>query len=436
MKQTPIDKNIVEQVLADNKISDFNNATIRQVVKVANDIEKASGVEFIHMEMGVPGLTPPAVGIAAEKAALDSGAAAIYPAIDGIPELKNEAARFIKAFIDVDVNPQGCVPTTGSMQGSYAAFMLCGQIDPKKDTILFIDPGFSVQKTQLKVMGYRSENFDVYEYRGEKLREKLESYFSTGRISAVIYSNPNNPAWICLTESELQIIGELADKYDVIVLEDLAYLAMDNRRKMNTPFEAPFQPTVAKYCKNWIMMISGSKIFSYAGQRIATVAISDSLYNRRYDALAERYGMGEFGRTFIYMILYTLTSGVTHTAQYALAAMFKAASDGELDFINDTAEYGRRAEKLKKIFQDHGFTITYDKDLDELVSDGFYFTISYPGMTSGELMKELASYGVSAISLTTCGSTQHGLRACTSNIKEHQYAILDERMKIFAENHK
>jgi hypothetical protein len=116
--------------------------------------------------------------------------------------------------------------------------------------------------------------------------------------------------------------------------------------------------------------------------------------------------------------------------------MFKAASDGTLDFINDTAEYGRRAQKLKKIFQDHGFTITYDKDLDELVSDGFYFTISYPGMTSGELMKELASYGVSAISLTTCGSTQHGLRACTSNIKEHQYAILDERMKIFAENHK
>ena len=436
MKQTPIDKNVVSKILANNMISDFNNATIRQVVKVANDIEKETGVEFIHMEMGVPGLKPPTIGIEAEKTALDNGVAAIYPAIDGITELKNETSRFIKAFIDVDVNPQGCVPTTGSMQGSYAAFMLCGQIDPKKDTILFIDPGFSVQKTQLKVMGYRSENFDVYEYRGEKLRAKLESYFSTGRISAVIYSNPNNPAWICLTDSELQIIGELADKYDVIVLEDLAYLAMDNRREMNTPFEAPFQPTVAKYCKNWIMMISGSKIFSYAGQRIATVAISDNLYVRKYDALAERYGMAEFGRTFIYMILYTLSSGVTHTAQYALAAMFKAACDKNLDFVSDVAEYGRRAQKLKKIFQDHGFTITYDKDLDELVSDGFYFTISYPGMSSGELMQELAAYGVSAISLTTCGSKQHGLRACTSNIKEHQYDILEERMKIFEENHK
>ena len=29
------------------------------------------------------------------------------------------------------------------------------------------------------------------------------------------------PAWICLEESELKIIGELATKYDVIVLEDL-----------------------------------------------------------------------------------------------------------------------------------------------------------------------------------------------------------------------
>ena len=78
----------------------------------------------------------------------------------------------------------------------------------------------------------------------------------------------------------------------------------------------------------------------------------------------------------------------------------------------------------------------YDKDLDQPVADGFYFTIGYPGMTSGELARELMYYGVSAICLTTTGSQQQGLRVCTSFIEDHQYEQLEERMKIFSMNNK
>ena len=56
-------------------------------------------------------------------------------------------------------------------------------------------------------------------------------------------------------------------------------------------------------------------------------------------------------------------------------------------------------------------------------------------MTSGELAHELMYYGVSGICLATTGSDQQGLRVCTSFIEDHQYAQLDERMAIFAENH-
>lgn len=78
--------------------------------------------------------------------------------------------------------------------------------------------------------------------------------------------------------------------------------------------------------------------------------------------------------------------------------------------------------------------MVYDKDLDEPIADGFYFTIGYPGMTSGQLAHELMYYGVSAICLITCGSEQEGLRVCTSFIEDHQYALLEERMKIFEAN--
>ncbi|KAA2654767.1 aminotransferase class I/II-fold pyridoxal phosphate-dependent enzyme, partial [Alistipes onderdonkii] len=160
---------------------------------------------------------------------------------------------------------------------------------------------------------------------------------------AIVYSNPNNPAWICLTEDELRTIGELATRYDAIVIEDLAYLCMDFRKPLGRPFEAPYQATVARYTDNYILMISGSKIFSYAGQRIAIAAISDKLYPRHYPALKQRYGMGRLGDAYVLTFLYAASSGTSHSAQHALAAMFRAAADGQLDFVGETSEYARRA---------------------------------------------------------------------------------------------
>jgi aspartate/methionine/tyrosine aminotransferase len=434
MKNTPVDYRIAKRIIESYGLNDFGKATIREVVAISGQLEKETGTEFIHMEMGVPGLQPAQVGVDAEIKALLNGIAAIYPNINGLQELKNEAARFIKAFINTDLSPEHCVPVTGSMQGTYASFLTCGQCDAKKGTILFIDPGFPVQKQQISVMGYKYESFDVYEYRGAMLHNVLEEYLSKGNIAALVYSNPNNPAWFCLAESELKTIGEIATKYDTIVIEDLAYFAMDFRKNLGAPFEPPFQPSVSHYTDYYILQISGSKAFSYAGQRIAITAISDKLYDRVYDGLTNRYGRGTFGSVYIHRVLYALSSGTSHSAQYALAAMFKAASDGSFNFVDETKEYGRRAARLKEIFVKHGFYIVYDRDLDEPVADGFYFTVSYPGMTGGELMEALIYYGISAISLGTTGSQQQGLRACTSFIKTNQYDLLDKRLALFKKN--
>ena len=401
---------------------------------MAAKAEQVSGVEFIKMEMGIPGLPAAQVGVDAQVKALQEGIAHSYPDIQGLPELKRQASRFVKAFIGVDIAPEGCVPVCGSMQGTFASFLTCSQCDPKKDTVLFIDPGFPVQKMQLQVMGVKFETFDVYDFRGDKLGPKLESYMKQGNICAIVYSNPNNPSWICLREEELQVIGQLATQYDVVVMEDLAYFAMDFRRDLSTPFQPPYQATVARYTDNYMLLISGSKAFSYAGERIGVTCISDKLFHRHFPALANRYEGLPFGLVFSTRMLYALSSGTSHSAQYAMAAMLQAACDGTYDFRREVSVYGERAKKLKEIFCRHQFYVVYDKDLDEPVADGFYFTIGYPGMTSGELAHELMYYGVSAICLITCGSEQEGLRVCTSFIEDHQYAQLEERMQIFEAN--
>ena len=434
MKDTPIKREIVDRLISQLGITDFAHATIREVKQVAAMAEKESGVEYIKMEMGIPGLPAAQVGVDAQIQALKDGIAHSYPDIQGYPVLKLEASRFVKAFINVDISAESCVPVTGSMQGTFASFLTCSQCAPKKDTVLFIDPGFPVQKMQLKVMGVKYETFDVYDYRGEKLGAKLESYLSQGNICAIVYSNPNNPAWICLNEDELKTIGTLATRYDAVVMEDLAYFAMDFRKDLSKPFVAPYQATVARYTDNYMLLISGSKAFSYAGERIGVVCISDKLFHRHYDALSVRYEGLPFGLVFSTRMLYALSSGTSHSAQYALAALLKSASDGTYDFRSDIKVYGERAHKLKEIFLRHGFHIVYDKDLEEPIADGFYFTIGYKQMTSGKLAKELMYYGVSAICLITTGSHQEGLRVCTSFIEDHQYEQLEERMAIFEAN--
>lgn len=435
--QTPIPSQLVQETIENLRIKEIGTATIRQMVAVAQSLEEKTGQKFIHLEMGSPGLPACQVGVEAEKKALDNGVASVYPNIAGIPELKKAASRFVKAFLNIDVAPDGCIPTVGSMMGSLSSFI--GVIHsrlPEKDTILFINPGFPIQPFQVDMLGFKKETFDVYEFRGHALKEKLESYLKKGNIAGIIYSNPNNPAWICLNEDELRIIGELATQYDAIVIEDLAYMGMDSRRDLGTPFMPPYQVTVANYTDNYILLISGSKIFSYAGQRIAVVAISDKLFVREFPALRERYGMARYGQAFVQSILYALSSGVCHSAQHALAAMFAAAADGKVNFVKDTSVYAQRTKRLKEIFLKYGFKIVYDKDYDVAVSDGFFFTIGHDKYTGNELLRELLNYGVCTISLSTTGSDQQGLRACSSAIKPGDYELLEERLKVFAENHK
>ena len=437
----PVKDSVLSAVLGQMGISDISAATIRQSGEIARTLEKDLGLEFLHLEMGIPGLPPSRVGVEAECAALQAGVASIYPNMMGTPELKNQASRFLKAYLDIDVAPRGCIPTVGSMQGSFSSFILCSHLDPAKDTILFIDPGFPVQRNQAKILGIRSESFDIYEYRGARLEAKLEEVLSSGRISALIYSSPNNPAWFNLTEEELRIIGEMATKHDVVVIEDLAYMCMDFRKPLGKPYEAPFQPTVAKYTDNYIIMMSASKMFSYAGQRIAVLAVSDRLYEREYPALRERYKIARLGDALVLGILYAVSSGTSHSAQHALAAMFKAAADGELDFVADTSEYARRAALTKKMFLDNGFHVVYALDGDEPVSDGFFYTVGYVlpdgrEMTGAELMRDLMLLGICSISLSLTGSAQNGVRICVSQLnRPEQFDLLEERLRLFASIH-
>ncbi len=438
MKNTPINFDIVKQKIESSGLKpDISSSTIREILRLVNELEKATGEKYVRMEMGVPGLKPPQILIDAEIEALrDPNVASKYPMIDGDAELKKETARFVKLFMNIDVEDKHCVPAVGSMQSAMALFLTVNRLCVKRNKILFIDPGFPVQKQQCHVLGVEYETFDVFNFRGEKLKDKIESYLETGDFSSIIYSNPNNPSWVSFTDRELKIIGELATKYETVVIEDLAYFGMDFRQDYSQPGVPPYQPSVANYTNNYVIMLSSSKVFSFAGERLGMIVVSPHLFDKSFEGLKRNFKKDTFGYALIYGSLYTLSAGVNHSAQKGMAKMFKAVNDGEYNFIEGIREYADRAKVMKRLFVENGFKIVYDKDEDQDISDGFYFTFSYPGLEGDELLEELLFYGISAISLKITGSERtEGMRACVSHVLPSQFGILEERLKRFREDH-
>jgi len=435
-KNTPIDYHVVKKYIELYDSVNIGQGNTRILMRMIDGIEKETSDVFIRMEIGIPGIKPSRIGIDAEIQALQNDVAGTYPPAGGHPALKKEISRFTELFLNINVPEEYCIPTVGAVNGCYAALMVACRRIKDKNKVLFIDPGFPAHKNLVKMLGFPQESFDIYNFRGSKLRAKLEQLVSEGDIAAVIYSNPNNPAWICLTEEELEIIGKLATEYDFIVMEDLSYFGMDFRKDYSHPGVQPFQPTVANYTDKYIIMCSASKSFSYAGQSIGMIIVAEALFKSRYKNLHDYYLNESFGNSIIFGAILLTTGGVAQSVQYGMAEMLKAANDGRYNFIDEVRIYGYKAKLMKEIFIENGFSIVYDKDGQEGLADGFYFTVAFPGFQGDELSERLLYYGISSIPLTSTGSERsEGIRACVSLVSLEQLPELRNRLKLFNQHY-
>ena len=425
----PLDSDFLKNCLNDWEV-DLTHVSIRELNRLVDELSEHFDVEFFRFEFGIPGIPPNKIGPEEEIRILQENPRipSTYPPFDGIPRLKEAASNFVKKFMDIEVPPKSCVPTVGAMHSGFICQSIVGRKQPESNTILYLDPGFPVNKLQTKFLGLQEQSIDLFDYRGDALINKIEEIFSTGEIGGLLWSSPNNPTWVCLKESELEGIGNLLTKYDVIGIEDAAYFGMDYRQDYSKPGVPPFIPTIARYTGNYFLTISSSKIFSYAGQRIAMTVISPELMEKRYKNLRQYFDTERIGHAFVHGGIYPTTAGVPQTPQHALAALFEAACSGDYNFLKEVKVYSRLAAKIKIIFQKYDFDLVYDKDMGEPIGDGFYFTVSRQGMTGAKLLFQMLRYGMAGIPLSTTGSTREGIRICVSIIRESQLGEMENRL--------
>ncbi len=434
----PLDREVVRRIVSSLGF-DVRTASIREMNKLVNSIERELDIRFVRMEFGIPGLPVNPVAIDAETEALrERQVGHVYAPFEGVPALKEEAARFVKLYMDLDVPPSCCVPTIGAMMGCFGALALASRMWKGRRTVLFLEPGFPVNKLQARLLEIDTASIDFYDHRGEKLIRAVEDRAKRGDLCAILWSSPNNPSWIVLKEPELQGLGRICDTYNLLAIEDLAYFGMDVREDYLKPGEAPYQPTVMRYTKNAICVISSSKMFSYAGQRIAITVLHPQLAEMEAPELVRSLGTADVTHAFIHGVLYPIAACVPETPQYGLLALLRAANAGDRSLFEPAGEYARKAKIMKRLFLENGFRLVYDNDLGEPLADGFYFTVAYPGFDNGaDLVLELLHYGISAITLEATGSCRkEGLRACVSLVSDDQFEALGERLRKFRAEHR
>jgi hypothetical protein len=56
MRNTLVDCDLVKRKVAESEFRDLDKATIREILKLVDQIERETGIKYVRMEMGVPGL--------------------------------------------------------------------------------------------------------------------------------------------------------------------------------------------------------------------------------------------------------------------------------------------------------------------------------------------------------------------------------------------
>ncbi len=417
-------------------IEQLETATIRQLVMLINELEQLSGTSFVRMELGVPGLKPAPQALDAERAVLDSIRVTQYPALNGAESLRHTLAEYFQSFMGVTFEADNCIPTAGSMQASLAAFWLISQIHPKRKKILFLDPGFPTQMQQVKSLGIEFERVDVFDAQPRQVAEQIRPYLDTGEFAGLVYSNPSNPVWNCLTDQELKDIATLCDQYQCIALEDLAYFGMDFRVDYSTPNQAPFPPSIRHHTDRCMLLFSGSKLFNYAGQRTGALLVPEAIMNLSSDGLEARFGHALFRHALLFGVIQTTTAGLCQSAQAGFEAAMRAMLNGDWNPLLEARAYEARAAKLKSLMQQNGFEILYGHDNGTPIGDGFYFAFGHPAYPESGLAEALMGYGISATPLTDAGANQkQGLRACVGLMTDQDLERIEGRLAQFSGDH-
>jgi len=147
-----------------------------------------------------------------------------YGQTNGLPELKEQLAAYLKSDENINVDPENILLTTGSQQALYALPLIFAN---EGDYVITEAPTYVGMLSSLTASGIRSQSVSMDDNGmiTDELEEKLKSMKSKGIMPKFIYTIPTfqNPAGYTMPLDRRKHLLELAQQYNIPVIEDNPY---------------------------------------------------------------------------------------------------------------------------------------------------------------------------------------------------------------------
>ena len=144
-----------------------------------------------------------------------------YALPNGLPELRELVVRVHRDKTGVDADAErNVLITAGNMQGMNST--LRALLEPG-DEVIVTDPGFASHIQQIRMCGGVPVPWPLDEDHGWRLQTDLVEDLVTPRTRAVVLVTPSNPTGAIFSKADLQRLGEIVHKRQLILLIDDPY---------------------------------------------------------------------------------------------------------------------------------------------------------------------------------------------------------------------
>lgn len=213
----------------------------------------------INLSQGVCDLDTPAPVIEGAKKAMDAGLN-FYTRYDGIPELRQAIAKKLARYNSIEADAEKNIIASAGATGALFCAMTA-LLSPGDEVVLF-EPYYGYHLHTMQAIGLVPVYVRTHPPDWHLDLAAFEKAI-TPRTRAIIINTPSNPSGKVFSRDELQAIGEVCARHDLLVFTDeiYEYFIYDGSRHVS--------PGSLPILKDRTVTVSGpSKTYSITGWRI------------------------------------------------------------------------------------------------------------------------------------------------------------------------
>lgn len=248
-----------------NRTANFTDSVIRRMTRIANQYGA------VNLSQGFPDFDPPKE-ITDKLAEVAGKGPHQYALTWGAQNFREALAAKQEHFSGMKINPdKEIVVTCGSTEAMMAAMM---SVTNPGDKVVIFSPFYENYGADTILSGAEPIYVPLVPPTFSFDPNLLEDAFKAG-AKALVLCNPSNPCGKVFTYEELQVIAELAIKYDAYVITDEVY-----EHIIYEPNKHVYMATLPGMRERTIMCNSLSKTYSITGWRLGYVIANPAVIER------------------------------------------------------------------------------------------------------------------------------------------------------------